>query len=74
MHLSLWCEWQLDRVHVAIVSWHLFAVCPYFRHVLQLIGLSKHSETLVFACFPGISRNLGGSFSLKFSKSGVEGF
>ena len=71
MHLSLLCPWQLHRAHVAIVSWHLFAVCPYLRHILQLIGLSKHSKTLVFACSPGVYINIGGSFSLKVSWSGI---
>ena len=38
VHLSLLCPWQL---HLAtIVSWNLFTMCPYLRHVLQLIGLS----------------------------------
>ena len=72
VHLSLLCPWQLQRAHVPIVSWHLFAVCPHLKHVLQLIGLSKYSKTLVFACSRGISMNLGGSFSLKVSKNGVE--
>ena len=47
-------------------------MCPNLRHVLQLIGLSKYSKTLVFACSPGISMHLGGSFSLKLSRSGLE--
>ena len=47
-------------------------MCPNLRHVLQFNGLSKHLKTLVFACSPGISMNLCGSFSLKVSRSGVE--
>ena len=50
----------------------LFAVCPYLRHVLQLIGHSKYSKTLIFVRSPGIFMNLGGSFSLEVSRSGVE--
>ena len=40
VHLSLLSPWQLHFAHVAIVSWHLFTVCRYLRHVLQLISLS----------------------------------
>ena len=47
-------------------------LCQNLRHVLQLIGLSKYSKTLVFACSPSISMNLGGSFSLKLIMSGIE--
>ena len=65
VHLSLLCPWQLHFAHFAIVSWHLFTVCPYLRHVLQLIGLSKYSKVLVFACSPGISMNLGVFFLWK---------
>ena len=72
MHSSLFCPSQLHRAHIAIVPWPLFAVCPYLRHVLQPIGPSKYSKTSVFACSPGIFINLGGSFSLKVSRSGVE--
>ena len=63
---------SLAAAPIAIVSWYLFPVCPYLRHVLQLIGLSYYSKTLVFACSPVISMNFCGSFSLKVSRSGVE--
>ena len=65
MHLSLLCPLLLHLAHVAAVSRHLFSECPFLRQFSQLIGLSKYSYTLVFACSPGISMNLGGSFSLK---------
>ena len=72
VHVSFLCPSQLHRAHVVIVSWHLFVGYPNLRRVLQLIGLSKYSNTFVFACSPGISMNLGDSFSLKVSRSGVE--
>ena len=40
VHLSLLCPWQQHFAHVAIASQHLFTVCSYLRHVLELIGLS----------------------------------
>ena len=58
--------------HVVIVSWHLFNVFPYLRHVLQLIDLSYYSKTSVSAFSLGISMNLGGYFSLKVSRSCVK--
>ena len=47
-------------------------MCLNSINVLQLIGLSKYSKTLVFACSPGISMYLRGFFSLKVKRSGVE--
>ena len=55
-----------------MVTRHLFTGCPYLRHFSQRIGLLYFSKTLVFACSPGISKNIGGYFSLKVSRSGVE--
>ena len=40
VHLSLLCLPLLHLAHVTIVSWHIFTVCPYLKHVLQLFGLS----------------------------------
>ena len=40
LHLSLLGPWQLHLANVANVSRHFFTVCPYLRHVLQLIDLS----------------------------------
>ena len=63
---------SLAAARVAAVSRHIFTMCPYQRHVLQLIGISEFSWIIFFSCSPGISMNLGGSFSLRVSRNGVE--
>ena len=40
LYLSLLCPLLLHLAQVSFVSRHLFTVCPYLSHVLQLIGLS----------------------------------